>query len=98
MPRYRVLPYRQGSRSAAALAEALGGRVLRLQGSTFRPRHDDVIINWGNTNEFEYGTASGFNHREDIRNASNKLLFFQHMVEAGLADIIPPFWTNQGDI
>lgn len=46
--RYRVLPYKQGSKSAKALAEALGGKVLKLQDSTFSRRPGDVVVEWGN--------------------------------------------------
>lgn len=90
--RYRVLPYRQGSRSAKALATALGGKVLKLQDSQFVPRSGDVLINWGNTHG---DSASGLlNPKESIRQASNKLLFFQKMKEAN-PDDIPEFWTER---
>lgn len=102
MTRFRVLPYRQGSKSAKALAEALGGKVLKLEGSTFKPKADDVIINWGYA-----GTApvslvgyefTGYNGYPDIiRNASNKLNFFNKMKEVN-SEIIPQFWTDKGSI
>lgn len=95
--RIRVLPYRQGSRSARALADALGGKVLRLQGSRFRPRPTDVIINWGNTNPYA-GPMIMFNEPEGIRNVSNKLVFFQRLKDMLIEDLIPPFWTNKEDI
>ena len=44
--RVRVLPYKQGSRGAKALATALGGKVLKLEGSKFVRRPSDLIINW----------------------------------------------------
>jgi glutathione synthase/RimK-type ligase-like ATP-grasp enzyme len=78
---------------------------LRLQGSTFRPRVDDVVINWGNTNPpvlprgplglrpFVY-----LNEPDDIVRASNKLRFFELMREADCLDIVPEFWTNREDI
>jgi len=96
MPRYRVLPYRQGSRAARALAEALGGAVLKLEGSRFRPRPDDVLINYGNTDPRQYQrcTQNGVN----LTHATNKLNFFRTMSDRGLADIIPEFWTDQGAI
>jgi len=101
MPRYRVLPCRQGSRSARALADALGGRVLRLEGSTFRPRHDDIIVNWGNTQGVRGEIAEYpfrmFNTPAQIHNCSNKLHFFRRMQNEA-PETIPPFWTNQGDI
>jgi len=98
--RIRVLPYRQGSRSAAVLAEALGGRVLRLEGSTFRPRRGDLIINWGNTTGHRaLGDVVGrcFNASHLILNVSNKLNFF-NLMRTNNSEIIPEFWTRREDI
>jgi hypothetical protein len=93
MTRYRVLPYRQGSRSAKALAEALGGKVLKLENSKYKYDDGDVVINWGNTScNFSYM----LNYRID--QASNKLKFFNLMKENNLEDVIPEFWTNPADI
>lgn len=93
MPRIRILPYKAGSRSARALAEALGTRCLRLEGSRFIPREDDVIINWGHstppvTNRFRLLNAS-------TRTATDKLAFFRALAGRGLT---PEFWTNRNDI
>lgn len=97
MTRWRILPYRQGSAGAKALAVALGGKVLKLVGSKFVPRQYDRIINWGNVNQ---GITDWLilNRGEYIRQASNKLLFFQRMVETGNAEIIPEFWTDKTEI
>jgi len=94
--RIRILPYRQGSRSARALADALGARVLRLEGSRFRPRPTDVAINWGRTEPYT-GPMIMFNEPTVIRTVSNKLNFFNRMKEEN-EDIIPKFWTNKEDI
>lgn len=103
--RYRVLPYRQGSKGAKALADALGGRVLKLVGSTFVPKNGDVIINWGNTqatSEISHHLANEegkyLNYPQMIRMASNKLMFFQTMKGSNLEEIIPEFWTSSSDI
>lgn len=101
--RYRVLPYKQGSRSAKALADALGGKVLKLEGSKSKPRPSDIIINWGNTNTVSVHWPGAYPHDilnlpNQIRNASNKLNFFNLMKEAGNEDIIPRFWTKKEDI
>jgi len=100
--RIRVLPYKQGSKSSKALADALGGRVLKLTGSTFTPRHTDLVICWGkadahpalarfmNTNHL----ARVLNDPEDVVNASNKLEFFRTMPQ----DVVPPWWDNANDI
>ena len=94
--RIRVLPYRAGSRGASALARALGGLCLKVDGtSRFVPRYGDVVINWGNTNPdlFPMCTHNGV----DLRSATNKLNFFQtQSIRNG--DIIPEFWTRREDI
>lgn len=97
--RIRILPYRQGSRSARSLADAIGGRVLRLQGSRFVPRQRDFIINWGNTEpqRAHVYPARFLQLPNSVRNASNKLYFFGLMAEQD-ADIIPQFWTSRNDI
>lgn len=107
--RYRILPYRSGSKSARALAEALGGKVLKLVGSTFKPKPDDIVINWGNTqptqqvapNLLAYGSGlpwSGYLNRPwYVQQVSNKLRFFNMMKEAN-NEIIPQFWTDKDSI
>lgn len=106
--RYRVLPYRQGSKGAKALAEALGGKVLLLEGSKFTPKSDnDVVINWGATQSASQtmpnwnALNNGFtllNNWLDIRAASNKLQFFQLMRNAGHDNITPRWWATQEEI
>lgn len=106
--RIRVLPYKQGSRSAHTLADALGGRVLRLEGSRFVPRGRDVVINWGMSDEnvlpgiaiavnLWEGEIKYLNPSRLIRQASNKLNFF-NLVSNTHPDIIPQFWTNRNEI
>ena len=101
MTRFRILPYKQGSRSAKALADALDGKVLRLQGSTYTWRQGDVLINWGAVDAFSSTLSSirpTLNPSAAIKNGSNKLTFFNKMASEGLADILPPFWTSKEDI
>lgn len=99
---FRVLPYRAGSRGASSLANALpGGRCLRLRGSRWRPRRDDIVINWGNTDLAVLGQYNGRCNAlngMNLRGATNKLEFFRAMRAAGCDDIIPQFWTNQQEI
>lgn len=102
--RYRVLPYKQASRSAKALAEALGGKRLRLEGSTFVPRASDVVINWGNSDGYvdkegdEWACLVGFRLLNDgaaVADAANKLFFFEEMKDT---ELTPEFWTNKDEI
>lgn len=93
--RIRILPYRQGSASARALADALGGRVLKLEGSKYSYRDADLVINWGRTQDIY---CPMLNEPSIIRNVSNKLNFFNLMRNSGHEDIIPQFWTSIDDI
>lgn len=92
--RIRVLPYRQGSQSAKALAEALGGKVLKLENSKFTSKPGDLVINWGNTEYPDYLYSTNFNC-VPLKQITNKLNFFNLM--AG-HDWLPKFWTNKDDI
>ena len=94
MPRFRVIPYRAGSRGATALSRSLGGMCLRLNGSRFRPRRDDVLINWGNVDPPIQPTLNNC----DLRQVSNKLIFFNNQLTAGLEENMPTFWRNRNDI
>lgn len=93
---FKVLPYRAGSRGCAELARGLNSRVLRLQGSAYRPRRGDIIINWGNSDPPNFAPATVLNGR-GIRDASNKLRFFER-VNRQDREIIPAFWTRPDDI
>lgn len=96
--RYRVLPYKQGSKSAKALASALGGKVLKLHGSSFVPKAGDVLINWGRSNyPFEFAMTDFLNEGAFIEYVSNKLNFFE-LMKGAHPDVIPTFWTNKEDI
>jgi glutathione synthase/RimK-type ligase-like ATP-grasp enzyme len=70
----RVYPYKQGSKSAKVLAEALGGKVLKHVGSKFKPRAGDVVINWGSSNMPAFGQATTLN--PDVEAAQCKLATF----------------------
>lgn len=91
----KVFPYRVGSRGAKALADALGGRVLRRANSKYRFREGDLIINWG-ASDCPYKGRSVANQPDTIEPASNKLKCFALMKDAGVS--IPSYWTNKKDI
>lgn len=99
--RYRVIPYKKGSRSSKALSRALGGKVLNLTGSRFKPKPEDVVINWGRTkDDFLLGwplNTTILNRPEYIYPVSNKKLFFSLMKERA-PEVIPEFWTSKEDI
>jgi glutathione synthase/RimK-type ligase-like ATP-grasp enzyme len=93
--RIKIYPYKQGSRSAKALAEAIGGKVLKIDGtSKYRPRPGDIVINWGSSRCPGYGQAKILN--KNIAVAQNKLLTFQKLRESNVAT--PEFYTNADEI
>lgn len=101
----KIWPYKQGSRSARALADAVGGRVLKTDGtSRYRYRSRDLIVNWGSTQDIgiiPHGfmgvqVAEYLNDPEDVRKAADKLEAFRLMQEAGVS--VPSFWTRREDI
>jgi glutathione synthase/RimK-type ligase-like ATP-grasp enzyme len=92
---FKVFPYKGGSRSAKALAEALGGRVLKRVGSNYHRRPEDLIVNWGAVDSPFNGPRVA-NQPDAINKARNKLTAFRDMQEAGVS--IPPFWTRKEDI
>jgi|SRR6185312_2790830 len=94
--RYRILPYKKGSKSAKALAEELLGKVLRLEGSKFIKKPSDIVINWGNSSPCNEEFIT-FNKPSLTSWCSNKLNFFQRIKEQ-YPEIIPKFWTQKDDI
>lgn len=105
--KYFVLPYRSYSKGAKALADALGGKRLKPEGSLYKPFGNHVVINWGNTSNLGHPAltkqvlnqyvANVFNLPEDILRASNKKTFFRLMQES-CSELIPRFWTDMDDI
>lgn len=92
--RVRIYPYNQHSQSAKAIRNGIDGcKVLRREGSRFRPRPSDFIINWGSSDfPFEGG---GLNHPNCVEKASNKLSFFIRM---GTQEWMPKYWSKKEDI
>lgn len=100
-----ILPYRAGSSSARTLAEALGGQRIRLEGSRYVPRREDLLINWGNASE-GFGELADrvnrvggrtMNHPRDVTSTVDKGIFFETMRNHS-PDLIPRFWRNANDI
>ena len=103
MYRLKVFPYKLGSSSAKALANGL--RVKRVR-STYEPRRNDVIINWGRSSPITYvRTHLDLNNHEAIALACNKLKTFTKLSSNGFEDL-PNWctgilnavnWINDGD-
>lgn len=91
--RVRVAPYHRASQSARVLAAELG--ALRLRAPTrFRPRHNDVIVNWGCPRELPPGGAV-INSPEKVRVALSKLESFRKFEAHGVDTV--KFTTNRSE-
>lgn len=91
----KIFPYKQGSRGAKALAEALGCRVLKKVGSKYRYREGDLIINYG-ASDCPFVGPHVANQPDAVAAASNKLTAFETMKAAGVNT--PKFWEDYDDI
>jgi len=93
-----VFPYKAGSKSAIALAQALNVKTLRLNNSTFVPKANKVLVNWGSTTAPKNFIDSGMtivNPPEKLRNASNKKMFFEKTLDFKDAPRVPPFTCSK---
>lgn len=94
----KVHGYKPGSRGAEAIAEALGAKVLKHEGSRYRPRAADIIINWGSSADLSHlQPASIINDPISVEVASNKLAFFKQLKAYDICNY-PEFWENKNDI
>lgn len=92
--RIKIFGYKPGSKSAKALADALGVKVLKHEGSKYRPRQGDVIINWGSSRVPEaYRGVPILNPANRVAYISNKLTAFQLFKEKEVP--IPDFTTDK---
>lgn len=73
--KYYILPYNSHSHGAIMLADELDGKRLKLTGSTYSHKPENVLINWGNGN-CPYPQALNAN----INGVINKVDFFKRLV------------------
>ena len=80
MSKFWIFPYAQGSEGAKMLAETLGCKRILREGSTFKKKPDDVVINWGASDcPAAYDALN-----KDIKNILNKQKFFKRLEGTGL--------------
>lgn len=91
--KFRVYPYKQGSASAKALAEATNGKVLKHVGSKYVPLAGDVVVNWGAGKVPAFGAARVLNREVGV--AANKLSAFRAFEIAKVR--APEFRTTKAD-
>lgn len=73
-----IYSYNPGSASAKALAEALGIKRLKHEGSKFKDTPTNVVVNWGSS-VIPFSSARIINPPDAIAGVTNKLKFFQLM-------------------
>lgn len=89
--RVRVQPYKGGSKSAKALSEYLEAKRLKVYGSRFIGKIQDVIVNWGSQKTVA-GNARVLNKPNAVYNASNKLKALRLLEGQGVS--IPDYTTD----
>lgn len=99
MSRVFVMPYKMGSSSATALADYFQTKKI-YPNRKFKPIDDDLIINWGNSEEINWRFNNGanvkiFNQPQFIQNASNKILTLQKLHENNIPTL--KYATNIDD-
>lgn len=86
------------------MSQRLKARVRRLstEGSTFIPRAKHIIINWGNSTEYDDRAATVWNDPVSLEVAHNKLLtlgrLLEWMQEEGHSEINLPDWTEYPEV
>ncbi len=88
----------EGSQGGKRLAEALGIRRIKHNGSTYRPQPGDRIINWGCSGDrfpdrLLVGTV--LNRPSAVLTASNKRLFFEAVNASDNPPRLPVFTHDQ---
>ena len=77
-----IYPYNMGSQSSKLLADGLGAKRIKREGSRFKGSPDKTVINWGNsTLPEEILKCNVINHPDVTNIASNKLKFFRVISE-----------------
>ncbi|KWH03705.1 hypothetical protein WT58_24025 [Burkholderia territorii] len=97
----KIYPYMNGSKSARALADALGIKILKREGVR---RKVDVLINWGCSNiDRDIQFKKILNSPDAVKDASNKLRSFQNFNADGVPTVpwttekhIAEMWTAEG--
>lgn len=90
-----IYPYMKGSASVKSLNTALKSKIIKLEGSKFKPSANKTLINWGSSSlPAEYSVCKVINRPESVAICSNKLTFFNHMSSS---DVRIPDFTDQAD-
>lgn len=94
-----LYPYKNGSKGAKGLADALGIIQIKKEGSKFRGSNNKLVINWGNSmSTEEVDKCAVLNKPASVAICSNKLSFFRHILannNNNVADYVEiPWFTD----
>jgi hypothetical protein len=89
MTKFFIFPYTQHSEGAKALAEELEGKRILREGSNYKYKDGDCIINWG-ASDCPYPQA--LNHK--VGDVIDKLAFFKRLKGTGLTPAYATSKTN----
>lgn len=85
--KFFVFPYKTGSESAKALTDALDGKRVLRQGSSYVYKSDHLLINWG-ASDCPYVQALN----SDVTEVINKITFYKKLAGMG---VTPKFATTK---
>ncbi len=102
---FKLYPYKMGSASVKKLKQALDAVIIKLEGSKYRHKADDIVINWGNSRRSDVLEGVPIlNSPSSVAVATDKLRTFQALVEADVPTVpfttdasIAQDWLNDGE-
>jgi glutathione synthase/RimK-type ligase-like ATP-grasp enzyme len=72
----------------------MGVKRIKAEGSKYRGKRDDVVVNWGSTAKRDWtDKVTVLNHPDLLTMNTNKLKFFQHYHETNVKQYLPK-WTD----
>lgn len=89
-----IYPYKLGSQSAKKLAELLGTKCVRTNG-TYKQFPNHLVFNWGNSEVPNWLLRPIINPIGPVSRAKNKLTTFQLFKETGISH---PLWTTDQEV
>lgn len=84
-------PYRPGVSATRELAAKFASFCIRPEGSKFRPRVDDLIVNWGRSNLPDFPVGRVLNHPDAVAVCVDKLKTFHAFTEHNVPTVE---WTQ----
>lgn len=91
----KIYSYNNGE-SSKLLADALDIWLIKHQGSRYRPRQGDIVINWGSSSLPDLHPARVINQPDKVTRSVNKLTFFRHLNNTDGVRL--PRWTTEKSV